>query len=1187
MYLKSIEVQGFKSFANKIVFEFHNGITGIVGPNGSGKSNVADAVRWVLGEQRIKQLRGASMQDVIFSGTELRKPQGFAYVAITLDNSDHQLAIDYDEVTVSRRIYRSGESEYRINGSACRLKDVNELFYDTGIGKEGYSIIGQGQIDKILSGKPEERRELFDEAAGIVKFKRRKAIAQKKLEDEKQNLVRVTDILSELEKQVGPLAKQSETAREYLKLKEELKRYEVNLFLTETQELKVQLREVESKEQIVMGDLEETQKTSEQIRVTYEELDQQLDQKNQELDQIRNEKNQSDLLKGSMEGQINVLKEQINTEKINAEHLASRIQSMDKEMEEKREQIGQYQKEHEDLTAQARESLKRQEEAEKAVQDADEKRMLLDQQVEEQKQTIIQTLNEKADLTAKKQRYETMLEQVLVRRSEVAQKLLKSKSDESVQEEQRKEEEKHLRELKNRLVDLELQRGTCEEAIGQTEQEVRRLNRQLNETQQEYRAAYTRMDSLKNLAERYDGYGGSIRKVMEVRDRVKGIHGVVADIISTKKEYETAIETALGGSIQNIVTDSETTAKQLIEYLKKNKFGRATFLPLTSVGQKNNSFNQEKALKEPGVIGLASTLVQAEKQYEGLIRYLLGKVVVVDQIDHAIALARKFQYTLRIVTLDGELLSAGGSMTGGAFKNTSNLLGRRREIEELEERCQRCLDEVHRIEKELSLREGEMTGHQDELDQIRKEYQSVSLKQNTVQIHVRQLEQKIQEISDSSTDMVLENTQLEEQIHELQRNQAELRKEIESLEIRNADTEKQIQKLGEIQGEYRQKREELAKDLSAIQLETAALQQKYQFVRENTNRIREEIRRREEEKQELLSHGTNTDQIIQGKQEEIQRLEEQIRTMAGQIEDGQKRLDEKVLEKDKISRRQKGLFQKREELSRRMTELEKEHFRLDGQKDKLTERLDRHVDYMWSEYEMTYSKAEALRDDELSSIPELKRQADRLKSAIRALGNVNVNAIEDYKEVSERYEFMKTQHEDLVQAEVTLLNIIEELDTGMRRQFDEKFKEIRSEFDKVFRELFGGGHGNLELVDGEDILEAGIQIVSQPPGKKLQNMMQLSGGEKALTAIALLFAIQNLKPSPFCLLDEIEAALDDSNVDRFAGYLHKLTAHTQFIVITHRRGTMVAADRLYGITMQEKGVSTLVSVNLIEEALTQ
>ena len=1187
MYLKSIEVQGFKSFANKIVFEFHNGITGIVGPNGSGKSNVADAVRWVLGEQRIKQLRGASMQDVIFSGTELRKPQGFAYVAITLDNSDHQLAIDYDEVTVSRRIYRSGESEYRINGSACRLKDVNELFYDTGIGKEGYSIIGQGQIDKILSGKPEERRELFDEAAGIVKFKRRKAIAQKKLEDEKQNLVRVTDILSELEKQVGPLAKQSETAREYLKLKEELKRYEVNLFLTETQELKVQLREVESKEQIVTGDLEETQKTSEQIRVTYEELDQQLEQKNQELDQIRNEKNQSDLLKGSMEGQINVLKEQINTEKINAEHLASRIQSMDKEMEEKREQIGQYQKEHEDLTAQARESLKRQEEAEKAVQDADEKRMLLDQQVEEQKQTIIQTLNEKADLTAKKQRYETMLEQVLVRRSEVAQKLLKSKSDESVQEEQRKEEEKHLRELKDRLVDLELQRGTCEEAIGQTEQEVRRLNRQLNETQQEYRAAYTRMDSLKNLAERYDGYGGSIRKVMEVRDRVKGIHGVVADIISTKKEYETAIETALGGSIQNIVTDSETTAKQLIEYLKKNKFGRATFLPLTSVGQKNNSFNQEKALKEPGVIGLASTLVQAEKQYEGLIRYLLGKVVVVDQIDHAIALARKFQYTLRIVTLDGELLSAGGSMTGGAFKNTSNLLGRRREIEELEERCQRCLDEVHRIEKELSLREGELTGHQDELDQIRKEYQSVSLKQNTVQIHVRQLEQKIQEISDSSTDMVLENTQLEEQIHELQRNQAELRKEIEGLEIRNADTEKQIQKLGEIQGEYRQKREELAKDLSAIQLETAALQQKYQFVRENTNRIREEIRRREEEKQELLSHGTNTDQIIQGKQEEIQRLEEQIRTMAGQIEDGQKRLDEKVLEKDEISRQQKGLFQKREELSRRMTELEKEHFRLDGQKDKLTERLDRHVDYMWSEYEMTYSKAEALRDDELSSIPELKRQADRLKSTIRALGNVNVNAIEDYKEVSERYEFMKTQHEDLVQAEVTLLNIIEELDTGMRRQFDEKFKEIRSEFDKVFRELFGGGHGNLELVDGEDILEAGIQIISQPPGKKLQNMMQLSGGEKALTAIALLFAIQNLKPSPFCLLDEIEAALDDSNVDRFAGYLHKLTAHTQFIVITHRRGTMVAADRLYGITMQEKGVSTLVSVNLIEEALTQ
>lgn len=1186
MYLKSIEVQGFKSFANKIVFEFHNGITGIVGPNGSGKSNVADAVRWVLGEQRIKQLRGASMQDVIFSGTETRKPQGFAYVAITLDNSDHQLAIDYEEVTVSRRIYRSGESEYRINGSTCRLKDINELFYDTGIGKEGYSIIGQGQIDKILSGKPEERRELFDEAAGIVKFKRRKSIAQKKLEDEKQNLVRVADVLSELEKQVGPLEKQSETAREYLKLKEELKRYEVNLFLTETQELKVQLKDVEEKEQIVSGDLDETKKTSDQIRVTYEELDEQLEQRNEELEQLRTEKNQSDLLKGSMEGQINVLKEQINTERINAEHLTSRVQAIETEIAEKHLQIAQYQKEHEALMAQAKESLQKQEMAEQAVRETDEKRMLFERQIEEHKQAIILALNEKASLTAKQQHYETMLEQVLVRRSEVAQKLLKAKSDEDVQNERKQAEVLQLERTQAKLDELEVHQGSSEETIQQLEQEIRHLNHRLNETQQEYRAACTRMDSLKNLAERYDGYGGSIRKVMEVRERIKGIHGVVADIISTKKEYETAVETALGGSIQNIVTDSETTAKQLIEYLKKNKFGRATFLPLTSVGRKNSAFGQEKALKEPGVIGLASTLVQADEQYEGLIRYLLGKVVVVDQIDHAIDLARKFQYTFRIVTLDGELFSAGGSMTGGAFKNTSNLLGRKREIEELEDQCEKCLQDVHHIEQELSLKEGQLTQQREELEQLRLEKQNVSLKQNTIQMNVRQLEQKIQEIEDSSADLVLENTQLEEQIHELRGNKKKLLEENGTLEDRNADSQKEIQRLSGVQEEFRHKREELAKELSVIQLETAGYQQKYEFVKENTDRIFEEIRRREEEKKEILEHDSNAGQIIEEKNEEIQNLERKIQEIVHRIRSSQEHFNEKTAQKEEIARSQRGLFQQREELSKRITELEKEDLRLQGQKEKLTERLERHVDYMWSEYEMTYSKAEGLRDPNLFSVPEMRRQTEELKGTIRSLGNVNVNAIEDYKEVSERYEFMKAQHEDLVQAEITLLNIIEELDMGMRRQFDEKFREIRQEFDKVFRELFGGGHGTLELVEDEDILEAGIQIISQPPGKKLQNMMQLSGGEKALTAIALLFAIQNLKPSPFCLLDEIEAALDDSNVDRFAGYLHKLTAHTQFIVITHRRGTMVASDRLYGITMQEKGVSTLVSVNLIEETLT-
>ena len=1181
MYLKSIEVQGFKSFANKIVFEFHNGITGIVGPNGSGKSNVADAVRWVLGEQRIKQLRGASMQDVIFSGTEARKPQGFAYVAITLDNEDHQLAIDYDQVTVARRIYRSGESEYMINGNACRLKDVNELFYDTGIGKEGYSIIGQGQIDKILSGKPEERRELFDEAAGIVKFKRRKNIAQKKLENERQNLVRVSDILTELEKQVGPLAKQSETAREYLRLRDELKVYEVNLFLTESEALNAQLKEVQDRADVVSGHLEEVRKQSEQIKADYAQLDENLLLLDQEMEESRRQKNQADLLKGNLEGQINVLLEQIRTETINAEHIASRIHAIDQETEDKKGQIEQYEKENSNLSAQAEESLNKQAEAEENLRQEEEHIMMMDQKVESSKSSIIFTLNEKASLTARQQRYETMMEQVQLRHSEVAQKLLKTKSDESVQEEQKKEENRRLVQVEERLERLEDSQRQTEVQIDGLEEEVRRLNRNINEGQRQYQADYTKLESLRNLAERYEGYGNSIRRVMEVRDRVRGIHGVVADIITTEKEYETAIETALGGSIQNIVTDSEATAKQLIEYLKKNKYGRATFLPLTSVGQKGE-FNQEKALKEQGVIGLASSLVQAKSQYQPLVRYLLGRVVVADHIDHAIALAKKFQYGLRIVTLDGELLSPGGSMTGGAFKNSSNLLGRKREIEELEARCEKVTKQVERLEQELTFHEGQLKEQREELEQIKQEQQKAYLEQNTIQHNIAQLEDKIQEIADSSEDLVLENKQLEEQIFEIRRSQKELSQDVLGMEEKNTQINEEIDTLNEQLEKAREHRELLAKELSVVQLRTAGLQQKYQFVLENVNRVKEEIERLSREKDQLLVGSSGTDQVIKGKEEEIVTIREQIFRTTGEIEAFEKKLDQKGREKEEKSRQQKGLFEKREELSEQIGTLDKEQFRLQSQQEKLDEKLEHHIEYMWSEYELTFSTAGALKNPEMTSIPDMKKQTDRLKTSIKALGNVNVNAIEDYKEVSERYEFMKTQHQDLILAEEALLKIIDELDTGMRRQFGEKFKEICREFDQVFKEMFGGGHGSLELVEGEDILEAGIQIIAQPPGKKLQNMMQLSGGEKALTAIALLFTIQNLKPSPFCLLDEIEAALDDSNVDRFAGYLHKLTKYTQFIVITHRRGTMVAADRLCGITMQEKGVSTLVSVNLIE-----
>ncbi len=1098
MYLKSIEIQGFKSFANKIVFEFHNGITGIVGPNGSGKSNVADAVRWVLGEQRVKQLRGGSMQDVIFAGTQMRKAQGFAYVAITLDNQDHQLAIDYDQVTVSRRLYRSGESEYMINGSACRLKDVNELFYDTGIGKEGYSIIGQGQIDKILSGKPEDRRELFDEAAGIVKFKRRKGIAQKKLEDEKQNLVRVKDILSELEKQVGPLSRQAETARRYLQLKEELKRYDVNAFLMESLRTKEQLLEFSGREGIVSGDLEEAKGAADRIREDYDRLSAEMGQLEEKLTKSRELLNQENLKKGSLEGQINVLNEQINTEKMNVEHLKNRMAAIGEEMGRRQEKLLEYGGEAKSLSAKTDEISESQRRAEDALKEADFLIQSIEQRIEEGKSQIIDTLNERASVTARRQRYETMLEQVNVRRSEISQKLLKIKSDESVQEEQLKKEQEKSLALKKRLEAILREQGEQEKGIEQAEAEIRRISRNLNEKHQAYQSAYSRLESLKNIAERYEGYGNSIRRVMDVKDRIRGIHGVVADLITTEKEYETAIETALGGSIQNVVTDSEETAKRLIEYLKKNRYGRATFLPLTSVKMKGG-FNQDGILREPGVVGLAHQLVHTDSLYQELIRYLLGRVVVADNIDHAIALARKYQHSLRIVTLEGELLAPGGSMTGGAFKNNSNLLGRKREIEELEQACEKTQKASESLEKELDQAERTLAGIRKAAERTREEKEEASLGQNTVKMNIAQLESRRAEIRESAVDLVEEHRQLEDQARELKKNYDTLLADVEGLEAKNSQVNRQIEGLQAELEQGRTGREERLKELSSIQLEMANYRQKAAFIQENIGRIREELEGLLQEKETISQGRGGSDLAIQKKLLEIHKMREEIAQAERQMGEFSTQIQEENRLKEEKGRSQKELFEKREAVTERISGLDKDLFRIQSQKEKLEEKLDSQVNYIWNEYGLTYSTAEKLRDPEFTSLSEVKKETEQLKSSIKGLGSVNVNAIEDYKEVSERYEFLKTQHQDLIQAEEALVKIIEELDVGMRRQFEEQFAKIRQEFDAVFKELFGGGRGNLELMEDEDILEAGIQIISQPPGKKLQNMMQLSGGEKALT----------------------------------------------------------------------------------------
>lgn len=1186
MYLKSIEVQGFKSFANKIVFDFHNGITGIVGPNGSGKSNVADAVRWVLGEQRVKQLRGGTMQDVIFSGTENRKPLSYASVAITLDNSDHKLAIDYNEVTVTRKLYRSGESEYLINGNICRLKDVNELFYDTGIGKEGYSIIGQGQIDKILSGKPEERRELFDEAAGIVKFKRRKTMSLKKLEEEKQNLVRVTDILAELEKQIGPLEKQSETAKVYLKKKEELKTYDINMFLLESARIREQISDLEEKLDRAKEELETSGVQYEETKSEYQKIEEELEVLDDSMEHTKEQMSETQLLRQQLEGQIELLKEQIHSARMSDEHFAQRSQAIEDAIQEKENQKKDYKEEATKLATELDEKKRLSDEAQEILISFQMNIARISENIETWKNDIMEILNNRASTKAKIQHFDTMLEQMQVRRSEMSKKLIEAGSDASIQDEEIQAKSKELEEVSKEIIGYTDEMKALETKIQTLQSELAKKTEQLRVGQTAYHREASRLESLKNITERYDGYGNSIRKVMERKDREPGLLGVVADIIKVEKDYEIAIETALGGSIQNIVTDNEDTAKRMIAYLKQNKFGRATFLPLTSMNG-GQGFRQKEVLSEEGVIGLAHRLVTVEDRFRGLAENLLGRTVVVQHIDHGIALARKYRQSLRIVTIEGELINPGGSMTGGAFRNSSNLLSRRREIEEFEKTVVMLRNEMSQMEAEVDQAKKERAECYGRLDALNPKLQTLYVKQNTIKMGMKQAQAKKQEAVQVIASLHKEGEEYTSQFADIQENKNSIHTELEMSQKLETELNEKIEH-GQAELEREKLKENEAMQLAEThRLSLANIEQKHSFILENIERIQEEITRFQEERRELAQSKENSSAEIETRQKRIQEIEKTIENAKELTLEIQEKIEQQSSEKDELTKKNKEFLGKREELSKHMADLDKECFRLSSKKESAEEILDKQINYMWEEYEITYGLAKELRDENLTDLTEIKKKIQTLKGEIRGLGSVNVNAIEDYKNVSERYEFLSAQHRDLVEAEATLIGIIEELDAAMRKQFAERFREIAEEFDKVFKQLFGGGKGTLELMEDEDILEAGIRIIAQPPGKKLQNMMQLSGGEKALTAISLLFAIQNLKPSPFCLLDEIEAALDDSNVGRFAQYLHKLTKNTQFIVITHRRGTMNAADRLYGITMQEKGVSTLVSVDLLEKDLTK
>ena len=1183
MYLKGIEVSGFKSFARKTEFHFQDGITGIVGPNGSGKSNVADAMRWVLGEQSAKQLRSSNMQDVIFAGTENRRAQGYAYVNIVFDNSDHRLPIDYDEVTIGRRVYRSGESEYLINSSACRLKDVQELFYDTGIGKEGYSIIGQGQIDKILSGKPEDRRELFDEAAGIVKFKKRKNAALSRLAKEEESLVRINDILAELTRQEGPLKNQAEKAKAYLKFHDELRICDVNDYLMEVQESQGQVASLTEKLGISQKQLEEVRSRADAVKARYSALSELFVRLNQELDKLRQEQDQNKEESREMRSQEAVLKQQIASEQEKAalyrqqEEQAVALQKTGQEEQaqfiSELEQIQQEQGQKETLFSQLESQI-----AEISGKLEEAEREMKARQQEEASLT-----KQKSQLLVDRQKYDTMSEQTELRTVELNGKLLQARSQEADARSELRQGKKTMKEIQEAIArckaDMETVKGK--------EQEIRQKLLQARQAADGARGALHQakalFDSVQNLAERYEGYGMSIRRLMESRSRFPGIHGVLADLIHVEKRYETAIETALGGALQNVVTDHEQTAKQCIEYLKKNRMGRATFLPLTTV-KPRGGFNEQGALQMPGVCGTADQLVQTKAEYQGIIQFLLGRILVVDTMDHALAVASRYRYSFRIVTLEGESLNAGGSISGGAFKNNSNLLGRRRELEELEEGVSRAQTACEKADTEVDLWQARKEEQVRELEHLGKTMQEKQLEFSRVEMTLRQN----MDLLDAARD---EMTHLEQDVEELKAEKQHLVLEYENAEQSAVTLEQAIEHAGKeakrlenVSASYREELNRLTEQKVSDQIAQTSLHEKQMHLKSDLERVQENLNEKQQQLDLLRRQQEEIRESVLEKQQQMQQCQEAVLNLEKQVEKQEADIAAKTEKREKSTKEQQELFRQQETFSSDISALEKECYRLEHQKELLEDGLERKAAYLWEEYELTPSDAEKYRSDseETMERTELKKRIQSLKAQIKGLGSINTNAVNEYAELSERLTFMRTQHEDLVHARENLQVLIEQLNDGMQKQFTEKFQEIQKEFDQVFKELFGGGYGTLELAEADNMLESGILIHVQPPGKKLQNMMQLSGGEKALTAISLLFAIQNLKPSPFCILDEIEAALDDVNVDRFAAYLNKLKKNTQFIVITHRRGTMLIADQLYGITMQEKGVSSLVSVDLTD-----
>ncbi len=1185
MYLKALEIQGFKSFADKIVLHFNKGQTSVVGPNGSGKSNIADAVRWVLGEQSAKTLRGSKMEDVIFAGTQYRKPVGFAAVTITLDNSDKLLPVDFTDVTVSRRMYRSGESEYYLNKTQCRLKDIQELFMNTGVGREGYSIIGQGRIDEILSTKSEDRRVVFEEAAGITKYKARKKESERKLEITKQNLVRINDILIELESQLGPLAQQAETARRYIDLSNELKGIEVSLFLDTIDKLKSKLDEVEDQTREIRDQIDEENRRIENIKNKNRSKNERLEFLKSEMEELRSFIHNIDSEIEKNEGHVRLCEEKINHLTTNNENygndinsIKERMSALELDVEKKKNRLRQMSRDEErfaELLAEAEGILAgivaRLDEGERLVEEA--KQAIMDKQ-DSLSDSKIRLNNLKNDTENYQQLKSRLSEDIRQSTLEIDRESMKKEDLDASLRKTREE----INTSKNRLNGLELKKGEIQKALNENKTKQENISRS-------YNALESRNRVLLDMEESMEGYNHSVKAIKRACDENnafgKGIHGPVAQLITVEERFETAVEISLGASLQNIVTDDEFAAKRAIEYLKRNNSGRATFLPKSAIKPRTLDQSQlERVRQMPGFEGIASDKVKCDKQFSGIILNLLGRTVIVDNLDSGIQMARQFDYFFRIVTLEGELINAGGSMTGGSTSSkASSIIGRNRVIKENEIELKKILDRLKKIDDEIKTTEVELGNINIAYEQEQKVLSELELVRLRDENHVAAILDNVKKITARMDMLKQQNNEIEEQIKEV-------RAESDKESVKAKSIEDEIQQLkAKVQAnqlknkDEQQKRDELHTDINDYRVSVNSIVESKQSVLEQIEMLNQEktsntmsMAKREEEKKRNLGRIDELQAEIQGVLKKNVSLKEE---KTGRELKAEGLAEERRVLEEELS----GMLDRVTEHNSTIVTLQEGQGRIEAKKAKMESELETFQNRLWDEYGLTYGNALEIKC-EISNVRATQNRINDIKAEIRELGPVNVAAIEDYSKTKERYGFMKGQHDDLNKSEEKLRRVIQEITSVMKKQFVEQFNIINKNFSMVFKELFEGGFAEVRLADEENVLESAIDIIVQPPGKKLQNMLLLSGGERALVAIALIFAILRMRPAPFYILDEIEASLDDANVYKFAEYLRRYTDKLQFIVITHRKGTMEAADILYGVTMEEHGISKVVSLRM-------